>query len=106
MSYHERGPMVSGLSPKEASDRLHAFQGEFEELWCSQVAYSACSELFGIQHTDVPELLRIRKELNLLQKLYKLYNDVVDRIGEYHDILWADVNVEAINNELVEFQLR
>ena len=28
-----------------------------------------------------PELNAIKKELNLLQRLYKLYNDVIDRFS-------------------------
>lgn len=56
--------------------------------------------------TDYPDLAQIRKELNLLQKLYKLYNDVIDRVNSYYDIPWGEVNIEEINNELMEFQNR
>ena len=53
-----------------------------------------------------PELNKIKKELNLLQRLYKLYNDVIDSVNNYHNIPWAEVNIEDINNELLEFQNR
>lgn len=59
-----------------------------------------------METTEYPELVQIRKELNLLQKLYKLYNDVIDRVSSYYDIPWGDVNIEQINNELMEFQNR
>lgn len=36
----------------------------------------------------------------------RLYNDVIDRVSSYYDILWKVVNVEEINNELLEFQNR
>ena len=49
---------------------------------------------------------KIKKELNLLQRLYKLYNDVIDSVNNYHNIPWAEVNIEDINNELLEFQNR
>lgn len=52
------------------------------------------------------ELNKIKKELNLLQRLYKLYNDVIDSVNNYHNIPWAEVNIEDINNELLEFQNR
>ena len=39
----------------------------------------------------------------MLHRLYNLYNDVIDRVEGYNKIFWADVNVEAINNELMEF---
>ncbi len=42
--------------------------------------------------------------MNLLQKLYSLYNDVIDTINGYYDMLWSDINIEKINTELSEFQ--
>jgi len=48
----------------------------------------------------------MRKELSLLQKLYSLYSKVMDSIDSYYDILWVEINIEKINNDLVEFQNR
>ena len=54
--------------------------------------------------TDYPDIVRIKKELSLLQKLYNLYNMVMDSVDSYFDILWVEVNIEKINNELLDFQ--
>lgn len=75
-------------------------------MWRKLQTYQSGEELFGLPTTDYPELAQIRKELNLLQKLYKLYNDVIDRVNSYYDIPWGEVNIEEINNELMEFQNR
>jgi len=75
-------------------------------MWRKLQTYQSGEELFGMPQTDYPELGAIRKELNLLQKLYKLYNDVIDRVSSYYDIPWGEVNIEEINNELLEFQNR
>ncbi|VVC99768.1 unnamed protein product, partial [Leptidea sinapis] len=104
--YRHAGPMQSGLSPREASDRLILFQNRFDVMWRKLQTYQNGEELFGLPHTEYPELAQIRKELNLLQKLYKLYNDVIDRVSSYYDIPWGEVNIEEINNELMEFQNR
>ncbi|XP_073975032.1 dynein axonemal heavy chain 1 [Rhodnius prolixus] len=104
--YKTCGPMSPGLSPREASDRLIMFQNRFDGMWRKLQAYQSGEELFGLPTTDYPELAQIRKELNLLQKLYKLYNDVIDRVSSYYDIPWGEVNIEEINNELMEFQNR
>ena len=48
----------------------------------------------------------IKKELNLLQRLYKLYNDVINSVNGYFTILWKEVDVEYINNELMDFSNR
>jgi len=99
-----RGPMIPGLPPREASDRLNIFQLHFDDLWRKYQTLSGGEELFGMEVTDYPELQRIRKELNLLQKLYQLYNSVLDRVHSYNDIPWVDINIDKINTELVEFQ--
>lgn len=56
--------------------------------------------------TPYPQLLEIKKQLNLLQKIYSLYNSVIDTVNSYQDSLWSEVNIEKINNELLEFQSR
>ncbi|XP_015833540.2 dynein axonemal heavy chain 5 isoform X3 [Tribolium castaneum] len=104
--YRTAGPMQPGLSPREASDRLILFQNRFDGMWRKLQTYQSGEELFGLPQTDYPDLAQIRKELNLLQKLYKLYNDVIDRVTSYYDIPWGEVNIEEINNELMEFQNR
>lgn len=35
-----------------------------------------------------------------------MYNAVIDSVAGYHDILWADLNIEKINTELQDFQNR
>ncbi|XP_057658943.1 dynein axonemal heavy chain 5 [Diorhabda carinulata] len=104
--YRTAGPMQPGLSPREASDRLILFQNRFDGMWRKLQTYQSGEELFGLPTTDYPDMAQIRKELNLLQKLYKLYNDVIDRVNSYYDIPWGEVNIEEINNELMEFQNR
>lgn len=68
--------MVAGIAPREASDRLNVFQSKFDDIWRSYLTYSAGEKLFGLPITDYSCLHKIRKELNLLQKLYGLYNQV------------------------------
>ena len=98
--------MVEGLHPQEASERLAVFQAQFDELWSKYQTYSGGEALFGLTVTEYPELQNTRRELGLLQKLYGLYNTVNDTISGYYDILWTDVDIEKINNELIEFQNR
>ena len=102
-NYHSDGPMQPGLTPKQASDKLAIFQTQFDTLWRKHSSYSVGEDLFGMDHTDQPGLIAIKKELNLLQRLYKLYNDVIDSVDGYYNILWAEINIEVINNELIEF---
>lgn len=98
--------MVAGLHPKEASERMSIFQAQFDEFWSKYQTYSGGEQLFGVAVTEYVELQNVRKELGLLQKLYGLYNAVIDTIDGYYDIPWTDVDIEKINVELIEFQSR
>lgn len=104
--YTTKGPMAPNVSPREASDRLVFYQNRFDTLWRQFNTYSGGEELFGLPVTDYPDLVRIRKELSLLQKLYGLYNNVIDGIDGYFEIQWADVDIDKINAELLDFQNR
>ena len=105
-AYGTRGPMEVGLSPREASDRLEAFQNQFDTLYRKHNSYSVGEDLFGLPHTDQSEIEGIKKELNMLQRLYKLYNDVIDSVSGYKAFLWKNIDVDNIGNELMEYQNR
>uniref|UniRef100_A0A8C3PI70 Uncharacterized protein n=2 Tax=Charadriiformes TaxID=8906 RepID=A0A8C3PI70_9CHAR len=102
--YDEKGPNEDNILPHEASDRLQIFQAKFDELWRKYISLSGGEELFGLPVTEYPELHKIKRELSLLQKLYGLYNSVTASINGYNEILWNDLNIEKINNELLDFQ--
>uniref|UniRef100_A0A3B5MKK6 Uncharacterized protein n=1 Tax=Xiphophorus couchianus TaxID=32473 RepID=A0A3B5MKK6_9TELE len=104
--YEKDGPMVEGLAPQDASDRLIMFQNRFDNLFRKYITFTGGEELFGLPVTPHPQLLEIKKQLVLLQKLYGLYNNVIETVNGYYDILWADINIERINNELLDFQTR
>ncbi|XP_019735638.1 dynein heavy chain 5, axonemal [Hippocampus comes] len=106
MDYDKDGPMVEGLAPQDASDRLIMYQNRFDNLFRKYITYTGGEELFGLPVTEHPELLEIRKQLSLLQKLYGLYNNVIETVNGYNDILWADLHIEKINNDLLDFQTR
>lgn len=102
----QSGPMVPGLAPAEANERLSIFQARFDELWQRHETCSGGERLFGLTINEYPELQQTKKELNLLQKLYGLYSTVNSTIDSYYDLLWVDVDIEKINNDLIDFQNR
>lgn len=70
------------------------------------MTYSAGEELFGLPVTDYSGLVQTKKELGLLQKLYGLYDAVIDGVNGYYDIPWLEVDIEKIKSELTDFQSR
>ena len=81
-------------------------QNRFDNLFRKYITYTGGEELFGLPVTQHPQLLEIRKQLALLQKLYGLYSNIIETVNGYYDILWADIHIEKINNELLDFQTR
>ena len=104
VDYEQHGPTVPGLTPRQSSDRQLLFQSRVETLYKRYETYHGGEELFGLPVTDYPKLGKIRKDLILLQRLYSLYNRVLDTVGNYYDIAWVDVNINKINQELADFQ--
>uniref|UniRef100_A0A8D2M6S3 AAA+ ATPase domain-containing protein n=1 Tax=Zonotrichia albicollis TaxID=44394 RepID=A0A8D2M6S3_ZONAL len=105
-AYEKEGPMVPNIPPQEASKRQQIFQANFEELWRKFITYSSGERLFGLPVTEYDILYRVRKELGLLQKLYGLYDTVISTIDGYYDILWTEIDIEKITNELTDYQAR
>uniref|UniRef100_H0ZBP1 Dynein axonemal heavy chain 8 n=1 Tax=Taeniopygia guttata TaxID=59729 RepID=H0ZBP1_TAEGU len=105
-AYEMEGPMVPSIPPQEASKRLQIFQANFDELWRKFITYSSGERLFGLPVTEYDILHKVRKELGLLQKLYGLYDTVISTINGYYDILWTEVDIEKIINELTDYQTR
>ncbi|MGH0152444.1 UNVERIFIED_CONTAM: hypothetical protein FKN15_022452 [Acipenser sinensis] len=81
-------------------------EARFDDLWRKFITYSSGEQLFGLPVTDYESLHRSRKELGLLQKLYGLYDTVMNKISGYYDLLWTEVDIEKINAELLDFQNR
>ena len=102
--YEKDGPTKPGLTPRESSDRQILFQSRVENLYKKYETYHGGEELFGLPVTDYPQLEKLKKDLNLLQRLYSLYNRVLDTVASYFDIPWVDVNIDKINQELSDFQ--
>lgn len=104
IDYEKRGPTVHGISPRESSDRQILFQSRVENLYKRYETYHGGEQLFGLSVTEYPQLEKLRKDLLLLQRLYSLYNRVLDTVSGYFDIAWVDVNIDKIRQELLDFQ--
>lgn len=85
---------------------VFCFQNRFDNIYRRYDSCCAGQELFGLERVEYPDIPKTKKELNLLQKLYNLYNDVILKVNGYFEILWAEVNIEQINSELYDLQNR
>lgn len=86
--------MVPGIEPKEALNRLRMFQDEFSIRHRKFNSYNSGEVLFGLPNQSYPDLERTQKEIELLDKLYKLYSNVKDTMARWKDIAWTAIKVE------------
>jgi dynein heavy chain len=100
------GPNVDGISPKEATERLTIFQKIFDEKEKKMNANQRGEELFGLPVTEYPQMTQVKKDLSMLNKLYSLYNEVINTIDGYVEILWTEIDFKAIRDEIEKFQNR
>jgi len=100
------GPMVEGVPPMEAAERMRKFKRLYEERQRKWDSYCEGEELFGLPITEYPELEACKKELDLLDKLYSLFVNVVQTIKNYGDMMWTDVvaNIEVMTDTATGFQ--
>eukprot|EP00760_Papus_ankaliazontas_P006643 PhM_4_TR1311/c1_g1_i1/m.52782/K10408/DNAH; dynein heavy chain, axonemal len=98
------GPMVKEIKPDEAMNRLRKYQRLFEDKERKWNTYAAGEELFGLNVNTYPELVRTKKELQLLDQLYSLYTTVDQRVKSYEELLWCELNFDAIIDEVAGFQ--
>lgn len=81
--YEKNGPMVEGIVPKEAIERLKRFDEQYEVREHQFKINFKGEELFGLQHQKYPALEKTKAELANLKKLYNLYSEVIKEITAF-----------------------
>eukprot|EP00756_Hemistasia_phaeocysticola_P023814 Hpha_TRINITY_DN15915_c5_g14::TRINITY_DN15915_c5_g14_i1::g.73298::m.73298/K10408/DNAH; dynein heavy chain, axonemal len=104
--YDRSGPMVSDIEPRTAVERLKAFQKQHTEKQRKLLEYRMGEELFGLPMTSYPEMEQMDRELKLLSRLYDLYTEVLTKLQQYEEVLWAEIDVEAMRSTVKNFRDR
>lgn len=100
------GPNVPGITPQRAVQQLKLFQTQFSDIERKWITYQSGEETFGLEITNYPELIQIKKDLKMLSSLYNLYTDVLSTIDGYSDQLWTDLNFDDIQVLMSDYQQR
>jgi len=82
-NFEKNGPKVQGIEVREALQRLRMFSEEYSIRKRKYESYHSGEKLFGLPHQSYPELDKLSKEIELLEKLYNLYQKVKDTIGKW-----------------------
>jgi dynein heavy chain len=83
--------MVPGIEPKDALERLRKFKEEFSVHKRKYDSFFSGETLFGLPHTNYPELKKTESEIELLDKLYSLYSKVKSTIGTWKEVPWTEI---------------
>eukprot|EP00814_Leptocylindrus_danicus_P009510 CAMPEP_0116004988 /NCGR_PEP_ID=MMETSP0321-20121206/911_1 /TAXON_ID=163516 /ORGANISM="Leptocylindrus danicus var. danicus, Strain B650" /LENGTH=4605 /DNA_ID=CAMNT_0003473357 /DNA_START=128 /DNA_END=13942 /DNA_ORIENTATION=- len=86
------GPMVQGLAPMDAVDRLSRFREELRIRERKYDLYRGGEELFALPHQNYPDLETTRKEIKLASQLFDLYVDVIRTINDWKLMPWISVS--------------
>ena len=90
-NFEEKGPMVAGIAPRDALNRLRIFSEEYQVRKRRYESYYAGETLFGLPHQTYPALEETAKEIELLEKLYNLYCKVIETVGSWRSIPWLEI---------------
>lgn len=94
VKFEQKGPMVPGIEPREALNRLRMFSEEYSIRQRKFDSYNSGETLFGLPHQKYPELEQTQKQIELLEKLYNLYSKVKDTIAKWKEISWTEITDE------------
>lgn len=89
--FETNGPMQPGIQPSMAVEKLKRFKEEVAIRERKMDTYRAGEELFALRPTRFNELVKTRKEIQLLDQLYSLYVDVIQSINQWKGISWSNV---------------
>ena len=100
------GPMVAGLLPVEAQDRLKKYSTLFETKRETMKALQEREMLFSLVVTLYEDLSRVQSELGLLTLLYNLHSRVETAVSSFSERLWTMIpaSVSAMSKTFMELQ--
>ncbi|CCI47848.1 unnamed protein product [Albugo candida] len=106
--YLANGPMVVGIPPSEAVERLNRFKEEYKIRERKHELYASGEELFALPKTMYPELEATKKELALQDKLFGLYTDVLGTLEEWKTIPWVLIaeQMQTMTEKVDSFSFR
>ncbi|KAL4479549.1 hypothetical protein ABPG72_018535, partial [Tetrahymena utriculariae] len=96
--YEIQGPMVEGISPQEAMERLRRFQDEYDVKYQMYSVNLRGENLFGLQNQKYPVLEKTNAEIQNLNKLFSLYDLVIKNIQQFKDKSWQEVTKLELSN--------
>lgn len=90
--FTKNGPLVHGLSPSDAVDRLSRFKEELKIRERKFDLYHGGEHIFALPFREYPNLDRTKKDILIASQLFDLYMDVIRSINEWKGMSWLTIS--------------
>ena len=106
--FESHGPIVPGIAPSVAMERLKRFREEFSFRERKYELNKIGEQLFAMPESKYPTLTKTRKDLNLLTQLYDLYAQVLETADDWNNITWSEFgeNKDIMSEKIEGYDLR
>ena len=99
-----QGPTDDNQDAERLSDRLILFQSRFDQIWRTYESNQKGQNLFGIPVMEEERLHNTKRDLNLLQKLFKIYRNVMKKIEWFKEVDWSEIDAIQVIQDVQDFQ--
>ena len=108
IEFESHGPLQPGLKPAAAVDLLKKYKDILKVQERKMETYRGGEELFALRPSRFDDLLKIRKDVNLIDQLYSLYQEASDSFQRWEGMRWAYVgeNIEAMQETVNSYDMR
>ena len=105
VDFTENGPLIKGLAPMDAVDRLSRFKEELRIRKRKFDLYHGGELLFALPHQEYPGLEKVTKDVKLASLLFDLYVDVIRSINEWKLTTWESAagNVSEMSDVIESY---
>lgn len=101
--FERNGPLVQGIAPMDAVDRLSRFKEELKIRQRKFELYRGGEEMFALEHNEYPEIEKAKKNIKIASQLFDLYVDVIRTINEWKQMPWNNVAFNIVDmNDMME----
>ncbi|GMF23629.1 unnamed protein product [Phytophthora lilii] len=102
----ERGPGTCSLDLDAGLEMVSAFQKKLTVFKARRQELANAENLFALPITSYPELQQIAEALEKQEVIYSLYTEQKEFISTLSSMLWAELDVAAMNKGIEELEKR
>ena len=102
--YATNGLQTDNITPLEAIDKLTNFLKISDQIQIKEKRILAGASLFNQQPHDSSVVEGIRKDLKLLNSLYGVYKNTLEKYSDYKKLTWKTADYKLLNDEMLLLQ--